>query len=180
VSVAKALEPPPVVVGEGQLGAGVGSFAAHDHPHPGRPASGGEVTEHAGQLGDVRGVAEAAVGVDRLHPRGLGQRQDRRLHGGGHGEPDGEPQVHPAVAVRPQVRQPGPGGAGAVGADEDRGAVPVFVRDLREREVGDRDVVGGGVGPGVTRAQDRGQGLAGVVGVSRQPCKRRVIQDRLL
>jgi hypothetical protein len=49
------------------------------------------------------------------------------------------------LTVCAQVRQPGSGRSGAVGGDQDRGAVLVRVGDLRERQIGDRDVVDGGV-----------------------------------
>jgi len=55
----------------------------------------------------------------------------RGLYCACHGEPDGEAQVK-AVLVA-QVGQPGLGGAGAVGADQDRGAVAVRVGDHRHR-----------------------------------------------
>ena len=53
------------------------------------------------------------------------------------------------VAQTAEMGQPFLGGAGAVAADQDRRAVPVGVGDLRERLVGDPDVVGGGVRAGV-------------------------------
>jgi hypothetical protein len=53
-------------------------------------------------------------------------------------------------------------GSGAVGADQDVGAVPVGVGDLRECLVEHRDVVGGGVGAGVPGPQPAGQRLARV------------------
>jgi hypothetical protein len=52
---------------------------------------------------------------------------------------------------------------GAVGADEDFGAVAVGVGDLCEGLVEDGDVVGGGVRSGVARPQEASEGLAGVV-----------------
>jgi len=77
--------------------------------------------------------------------------------------PDGELQVHTGLMMCAQVRQPGSGRSSAVGGDQDRGAVSVRVGDLRERQIGDRDVVSGGVGAGVARSQNCGQRLAGVV-----------------
>lgn len=50
------------------------------------------------------------------------------------------------------------------------------VGDLRQRQVGDGDVVGGGVGSGVARAQHPGQGLSGVVAEHQQ----RVIAEAAL
>lgn len=53
-------------------------------------------------------------------------------------------------------------GSGAVGADEDVGAVSVGVGDLRESVVQNRDVVRGRVGSGVPGPQPPGHALAGV------------------
>jgi hypothetical protein len=53
-------------------------------------------------------------------------------------------------------------GSGTVGADQDVGAVPVGVGDLRECLVEHRDVVGGGFGTGVPGPQPAGQCLARV------------------
>ena len=53
--------------------------------------------------------------------------------------------------------------ASAIGADQDRNAVPVRIGDLRERGVQDGDVIGGGVRAGVTGPQQPGQELPGVV-----------------
>jgi hypothetical protein len=53
-------EPVPVDIGEGQLGAGVGAFAADDDSGTGGP--GGEV-EQVGDFGDPGAVAWLAVGV---------------------------------------------------------------------------------------------------------------------
>jgi len=90
---------------------------------------GGEGLEPpAGHLGDVRAGAEFAVGFDRGCPRLLGQRQDRGLDRGGHGEPDREPQVQTVrVAQLAEMGEPGFGGAGTVGADQDRRSVPMRV-----------------------------------------------------
>ena len=61
-----------------------------------------------------------------------------------------------------QVSQPRLGGPGAVGPDQDRGAVAVRVGIcVNVRSV--TSMVGGGTRPGITRAQHPGQGLAGVV-----------------
>ena len=56
------------------------------------------------------------------------------------------------------------GTAGPVSADQDR-AGPGGVGELRERQVQDGDVIGGGVRPGVADSQDPGQRLVGVVQV---------------
>ena len=54
--------------------------------------------------------------------------------------------------------------------------MPVFIRDLREGEVEYLNVVGRGVRPGPTRAQDAGQGLTRVV----QKAQQRVVAKGLL
>src|SRR4051812_23373204 len=68
------------------------------------------------------------------------------------------------------------GAAGAVRADEDGGAVAVGVGDLGQRLVEDGDVVGGGVGAGVTGSEDCGEGFAGVV----QEAQQRVVAEAAL
>jgi hypothetical protein len=141
----------------------MGSFPAHDHSHPGRPPGRGQITEQPAQLGNIRAVAQAAVGVDGRGPRLFRESQDRRLHGRGHGEPDRELQVHPGLAVSAQTLQPRPGGARAVSGNQDRDPVPVRIGDLGKRQIGHRDVVGSGVRTGVARSQDRGQSFVGVV-----------------
>ncbi|WP_435847184.1 hypothetical protein [Streptomyces hygroscopicus] len=55
------------------------------------------------------------------------------------------------------------GCSGAVGADEQVGAVAVGVGELGQGRVQDGDVVGGGVGSGVAGPEQPGQGFAGVV-----------------
>ncbi len=72
--------------------------------------------------------------------------------------------------------QPGLGGAGTVAADQDRRAVPMLVGDLGERLVGDLDVVGGGVRPGVPGPEHPGQRFVGVV----QPGQQGVIAKSVL
>ena len=66
-----------VVVGEGQLRAGVRALAAHDHARALGPA--GEV-EAVGDLGDPGAVARLAVLADRRPPRRFGQPEDRLAH----------------------------------------------------------------------------------------------------
>jgi hypothetical protein len=69
----------------------------------------------------------------------------------------------------------GLGGAGAVGAKQDRRAMPMPVWDLRQRLIGDLDVVGGGIGVRVPGPQHPAQRFPGVVqpgeqGVISIPC----------
>jgi hypothetical protein len=66
-----------VDIGEGQLGSGVGSFAADGDAHAGGPAVGGLVWQHAGQLGDAGAFTQAPSGsAPREGPGVLGQDQD--------------------------------------------------------------------------------------------------------
>jgi hypothetical protein len=81
-------DPVPVDVGDPQLRAGVGTFLAHDQPHPGRPA---RQVEQAGQLGDPGAGADLAVGVVGGRPRlgrDLGQLLLDRRGVAGQGEAD--------------------------------------------------------------------------------------------
>ena len=73
-------------------------------------------------------------------------------------------------------RQEGVAGTGGVAADQDVVAVAVGVGDLRQRLVEHGDVVGGGVRPGVARAQQPGQRFAGGV----EEAQQRVVAERLL
>ncbi|KOT97337.1 hypothetical protein ADK87_19605 [Streptomyces sp. NRRL F-4711] len=68
------------------------------------------------------------------------------------------------------------GASGAVGPDEQVGAVAVGVGDLGQGLVQDGDVIGGGVGPGVARPEQTGQGFAGVV----QEAQDRVVAEAAL
>jgi len=88
------LEAVAVVVGEGQLGAGMWALAAHDHSRARRPA--GEV-QRAGELGDVAVVALAAVVVSRRAPGLLGEIEDRGPDRFGEIEADRE--ADPALAA---------------------------------------------------------------------------------
>ena len=66
-------QPVAVAVGQAQLRAGVRALAAHDHPHPGRPA--GQV-EQPGDLDDRGAGAGFAVGVvGRLPGASRGSRE---------------------------------------------------------------------------------------------------------
>ncbi len=89
---------------------------------------------------------------------------------------DGEAGADPAGAQGTYVVQERFRSSGAVGADEDVGAVAVGVGDLGQSRVQDGDVVRGGVGAGVARPQHTGQGLAGVV----QEAQHRVVAEAAL
>jgi hypothetical protein len=56
----------------------------------------------------------------------------------------------------------GVGGAAGLGANQQR-LLTCGAGQLGEGQVDDLDVVGGGVGAGVTRPQDAGQGFAGAI-----------------
>lgn len=57
------------------------------------------------------------------------------------------------------------GASGAVGADEDGGAVAVGAGNLGRRPVHDGDVIGRGAGAGVARPEQAGQRLTDASGV---------------
>jgi hypothetical protein len=119
--------------------------------------------EQIGQFGDSCPAAKSAVLVDGLHPRVGGDVKDGQLHRLGDVEAD---RVLDAVAAQ-RVQElvgascrigPGQHGHPVDGIDAPRGH-----RQLRQGQVQDLEVVGGGVGPGVAGAQDPRQGLGGVV-----------------
>ena len=138
-------EPVAVDVVEPQLSAGVGPFAADDHPHPGRPTV--EI-QQSGEVSKIGPLASLAIAVEGRHPNPL---RDQVVEVGGvHGE--GEPD---------RVRHPAPGqplgellrAAGPVRADQHAASGPrVPVGELRESLFGDGDVIGGGVRTGVPGA----------------------------
>ena len=61
--------------------------------------------------------------------------------------------------------------AGAVRADQDLDALDVLGRDLRERQVEHRLVIGGGVRAGVPGPEHRAERLAGLIGIGVQRVK---------
>jgi hypothetical protein len=63
-----------------------------------------------------------------------------------------------------------------ISPDQDRAAVTMLVRQLRQRGIQDGDVVGGGVAAGVPAPQRRGEEFAGVVAEREQ----RVVAERAL
>jgi hypothetical protein len=65
-------------VEQGQLGAGVGSFATGDHPHPLTPV----VVEEVAQLDQPGTVTTGPVGFDRRHPIFLLYQHEGIAHGG--------------------------------------------------------------------------------------------------
>jgi hypothetical protein len=151
----RLVAPPITLFEEAELGAGVGVFAADDDPHPGRPGLPQGVGQQAGDLHDVGVFADIAVGVDRGCPRLLRHQRDR--------VPDrlGDRKPH-AVLHRPapsavlggsvQAGEPvqqAVRGAGPVSADQHLS--PVRGGDLVDGPGEHVEVIGGRVGPGVTR-----------------------------
>jgi DNA-binding MarR family transcriptional regulator len=120
----KALEAVAVVVGEAQLGAGMGILPAADPPGAGRP---GVQVDPAGQLAHLGAVADLAVGLHRGRPGRLGLGQDRLADMGvdRHAKPEPDPLVGQVPG------QPG-AGSGAV-ASHQHGLVGG--RQLRQGEV---------------------------------------------
>ena len=118
------------------LRAGVRSFAADQDPHPVRPPRSGQTGQQSGELGDLRdrqpGLIDRAGfagGVDRDRPCRLRQHTDRVFQLVGQAEPDRELDLQAALLPqRPEMGQPCLGGAGAVGADQDRCAIPMLRR----------------------------------------------------
>lgn len=130
-------QPVPVDVLEPELRAGVGPFAADDDTHPRRPAP--EVHE-AGELGNIRAITSASVGVVGRRPDVLGDQ----------------------LVELDRVGEPAPGESGdellraaaPISADQD--LLPrswIRVGQLRERLLDDVDVVGRGVRARVPWAQ---------------------------
>ena len=145
-----------VLVEQGQLGAGARSPAAHDDARAGRIA--GQL-DHPGQLGALGAGTERAVLVQGGVPEVVGHGSDRVADRLGDRVSDGEEGTDSSFPRISDVGEEGFRGSGAVGADEDVGAVPVGLGDLRECLVEHRDVVVRGVGAGVPGPQPAGRGL---------------------
>lgn len=136
----KTGDPPPVVVGQAQLGAGMGPFTASDDPHPCRPAA-QCVGQVAGQLGDLGTLARCAIAVEGSPPR-LGRHPIEGFDDRGHAvEPDAVLQFQVGDVVQ-EVFDPTAG----VSPYQDLGTL--MVGKLRQGGVQDADVVGCTVGPG--------------------------------
>lgn len=146
------------------------TLSPHDDPCPVRVAS---QVDQAGQLGDLRALAQGAVLFECGTPELFGQGSDRLADRLGDGVSDGEGGEDPAGAQGPHMLQERFRSAGTVRADEEGCAVAVGVGDLGKCLVEDGDVVGGGVGAGVSRPQQAGQGFAGVV----QEAQQRVVAE---
>ena len=153
------------------------AFPAHDHPRPGRISDEGTRGQNTGDLGQPGTVTVTAISVDRVDPHLLRDRGDRRPFPLGDCPADREPAAHRLlVAKTPDVDEELLRAARTIRADQDRGAVPVGVRELGQRGVQDGDVVSGGIATRVALPQLGGEELAGVVAERQQ----RVIAKRLL
>jgi hypothetical protein len=128
-------------------------LAAADRPGAGRPAA----KVQGGKCRDLGAWSWRAVGVDGWLPGSLVDGQDRGADPLVGGQADRE-----ADAALAQVVDEGGGRPGAVSTDQDR-LVAGGAGQLREREVKDLDVVGGGIGPGVAGPQHPGQCLPGAI-----------------
>ena len=155
------------------MGAGVGALASDDDAGVVRVS--GEV-DQAGQLGDRGTCAQGSVLFQCGVPDAVGQDPDGLADRFGDGVSDGEGGADPVLPLPVQVGEEGLRAVGAVGADEDVGAVAVGVGHLREGLVEDGHVVGRGVRYGVARSQDPGEGLAGVV----EEAEQRVVAEAAL
>ena len=146
------MEAVPVVVGEGELRAGMRALAADDHPRPGRPALQIEV---AGDLGDLSVGTRAAVLLKRRDPVSVRDFEDRGAHRLGqviaHGEAD------PALAAPVQQLV---AGASGVDAQQQLDGLDVLGGDLLDGLLGDRDLVDGGIRARVSRPQLTSQRFA--------------------
>jgi hypothetical protein len=162
------LEAVPVDVGEGELGAGVGFLASGDGPSPVGPA--GQI-DHVGDLGDVGAFAfVVAIGGDgRLPPAG-DNGQAGRADWFGQVVTDAEAHVCSTARVDEAV-----GERGGVGPSDDLDHCGIH-RQLRQSHRQQFDVIGGGVGPGVTWSQDPAQRFTGGV----QERQQRVIPEPAL
>jgi len=141
----------------------VWAFPADEHSGAGRVAGQRPGREQTGQLGDVGAGAGLAVGVDGVGPGRGRQRVDGGAFSVGDRPAHAELCQYGLGAQAADVGQERLGAARPVRADEHRNAVPVRIRHLRQRLVQDADVVSGGVRAGVTRPQQPGQELPGVV-----------------
>jgi len=146
------LVPPPVsLLEQRELGTGVRSFPAHDHPHPDRPLGQQRLRQQSGDLSDVRLLTDLPVRFQRRGPHPLiGDGGDGGADGLGDGEPDrilhaaatfgvfgGEPLQQRVRGTRP--------------IDSHEEFLAVRPRNLGDRLGQDLDVVGRGVRTGITR-----------------------------
>jgi hypothetical protein len=124
------------VVGERQLRAGVGALAADEHPRSGRP---GRQVELVGDLADL---SVGTLAVDRRDPALIGDLKDRRADGLGQVIADREPD--PCL---PRPVQQLMAGARAVDPEQQLDRFDVLGGYLRDRLLGDHDLISGGFAP---------------------------------
>ena len=124
---------------------GVRAFLADDDPHSRRPR--GQI-QQPGDVRDPGSVPDPAVPVIGRGPRGCGHLQDRGLHvlGDRHADRVAQPPGPRGQPLEELVRA-----ASGVGPDQCPAAQPPG--QLRQREPGGLDVVGGGVRARVPGAQ---------------------------
>jgi hypothetical protein len=157
------LEAMPVMVGEGQLCAGVRSLAADQDARPGWPACG---VEAVGDLCDLSIRALGAVLIKRRNPVLIRDLDDRGANRFGQVIADREPD--PGLPRPVEQLVTGPGG---VHAQQQLDVLDVLGGDLLDRLLGNGDLVGGGVRAGVARPQLTRERLAGLIGVGEQRVK---------
>ena len=156
VFVANAVIRCPTTRGDGQLRAGVRAFLAGDHAHALGPP--GQL-QQVGGLGDPCAVADGVVGVIRWRPHTLGDEFEQVRGVGRQREPHGVRQPLGGHPVQDRVGRPR-----AVDTDQHLAARPgprPVTRELREGALDHHDVVGGGVRPGIARAEHHRQRLPG-------------------
>ena len=161
-------DPPALVVGDPQLGTGVGAFAAGDDPHPRWPAlEGGR--QPPGQLGDLGALTRLPVGIEGLPPRLLRQHLERVQDRLPAVDTDRVLQTQ-AVDVPHEPLHPGAG----VATDQDPRAQ--VLGQLGQGGVEHLDLVGGVVGSwlGLPRPQQPGQRLTTAAGTVVDEGKHRV------
>lgn len=134
-------------------------LAAHDDAGAGRVAV---QIDHASQFGDLGAITQRSVLVQGGMPQAVGHGPDSSADRLGDCVSDREEGTNSSFPQVADVGEEGFRGSGTVGADEDVGAVPVSVGDLRERLVEHRNVIGGSVGSGVSGPQPPRHGFAGV------------------
>ena len=155
----RLVAPPVAFLEQRQLGAGVGSFAAHDDSHPLGPL--GQVKQPC-QLGDIAALTHAAVGIERRGPDLLRDQVDRVTDL--LGDRESHAVLHAAAADLALLGEPVQqcvGRTRAVGPDQQ--LLAVSGGDLGDRVGEDLDVVSSGVRSRVARTELGGEELTGVV-----------------
>ena len=146
------------LVEEAELGPGMGTFLAHDHP--GSLGPGGEV-EAVGDLGHPGAVADLAIVFACLDEGALWQRNNRFAHVFVDGEPEAEGNT-----LVPAERGEAVRGPRRVGPHQEAGTIgvasfgPGHFWKCSEGHGEHTDVVGGGVRPRPAFAHDAGEPLA--------------------